>query len=77
MIQGQEDHKQYDPDVIDDGTSQHKSSVEWVNTSPGQQHSWDSDGSGYYLVMWIRSQKERWTASYSRKTINCKQREKD
>ena len=42
---------------MDDGTSQHESSVGWVNTPSGRNRSWDSDSLGDYLVMDISSRK--------------------
>ena len=57
MILGQEDHDHDDQEGIEDNISQHESSVRWVYTPTPtrQQHSWDSDRSGDYLVTSIRS----------------------
>ena len=55
MIQGQIDQYHYEQEDIDE-TGQ-ESSVGWVNTTapPKHHHYWDSDSSGDYLVMSIRS----------------------
>ena len=61
MIQGQEDYDHGDQEGIEDKLSQHESSVGWVRTPtpPRQQHSWDSNSSGAYLVMSIRPKKKQ------------------
>ena len=38
VIQGQDDHYQYDQEDMDENVSQQDTSVEWVNTSPPKQH---------------------------------------
>ena len=56
IIQGQEDHYQYDQEDMDENISQQESTVGWVNIPPPKQHhSWDSNSAGGYLVMSFKS----------------------
>ena len=61
MFQEQEVHNQDNHEGIEHNISQHENLVGWVNTptQAQQQHSWDSDSSGDYLAMSIRSKNER------------------
>ena len=57
LIQEQDDGPLDYADTPQDGSIQHGISVGSVNqlTVPAHSHSWDSDSSGDYLVMTIRS----------------------
>ena len=56
--------------------SQHENSVGWVNTPEKRQRSWDSDSSGDYVVMAIKSRRETELKVAGARlpiNINCKQ----
>ena len=56
LIQNQEDVSEIGG--AEDAYSQPENSVGWVNTPDKRQKSWDSDSSGDYVVMSIKSRKE-------------------
>ena len=58
LIQNQEDMEAREIGDAEDTYSQHENSVGWVNTPAKKQRSWDSDRSGDYVVMAIKSRKE-------------------
>ena len=58
LIQNQEDVDVSEIGDNEDVYSQHENSVVWVNTPEKGQRSWDSDKSGDYVVMAIKSRKE-------------------
>ena len=58
LIQNQEDIEASEIGDAEDTYSQHENSVGWVNTPKKKQGSWDSDSSGDYVVMAIKSRRE-------------------
>ena len=58
IIQNQEDMEASEIGDAEDTYSQHENSVGWVNTPIKKQRSWDSDSSGDYVVMAIKSRRE-------------------
>ena len=58
LIQNQEDIEASEIGEAEDTYSQHMNSVGWVNTPVKKQQSWDSDSSGDYVVMAIKSRRE-------------------
>ena len=58
IIQNQEDVDASEIGDAEDTYSQHENSVGWVNTPEKRQRSWDSDSSGDYVVMAIKSRRE-------------------
>ena len=57
LIQNQEDMEASEIGDAEDTYSQHENSVGWVNTPVKKQRSWDSDSSGDYVVMAIKSRR--------------------
>ena len=57
-IQNQEDMEASEIGDAEDTYSQHENSVGWVNTPVKKQQSWDSDSSGDYVVMAIKSRRK-------------------
>ena len=58
LIQNQEDVDVSEIGDVEDAYSQQENSVGWVNTPDKRQRSWDSDSSGDYVVMAIKSRKK-------------------
>ena len=58
LIQNQEEVDVSEIGDSEDVFSQHENSVGWVNTRKKRQRSWDSDSSGDFVVMVIKSRKE-------------------
>ena len=58
LIQNQEDMDTSEIGDAEDTYSQDENSVGWVNTRVKKQRSWDSDSSGDYVVMAIKSRRE-------------------
>ena len=58
LIQNQEDMEASEIGDAEDTYPQHENSVGWVNTPAKKQRSWDSDSSGDYVVMAIKSRNE-------------------
>ena len=58
LIQNQEDMEASEIGDAEDTYSQHENYVGWVNTPVKKQRSWDSDSSGDYVVMAIKSRRE-------------------
>ena len=58
LIQNQKDMEASEIDDAEDTYSQHENLVGWVNTPGKKQRSWDSDSSGDYVVMAIKSRRE-------------------
>ena len=58
LIQNQEDVDVSEIGEAEDVYSQHEKSVGWVNTPDKRQRSWDSDSSGDYAVIAIKTRKQ-------------------
>ena len=58
LIQNQEDVDASEISDAEDTYLQYEISVGWVNTPEKRQRSWDSDSSGDYVVMAIKSRRE-------------------